>query len=135
MTSLYTKVLLTEPILSLQEFAREFISSLVGLNFSYSFEATLSALMFFDLAYIKSVSSLSLSFMSAFMLSLSLPTFSKSTKYSLCSPVLEISFIAALLSLVFALSLGSGLELRKNPIKRTSLLYNLHLTYKKRYQG
>jgi len=78
MTYLYTKLLLIELILSLQDFAREFISSLVGLNFSYSFEAILSVLMFFDLAYIKRVSSLSLSFMSAFMLSLSLPTFSKS---------------------------------------------------------
>ena len=106
MAYLDTKVLLIALILPLQEFAREFISSLVGLNFSYSFEVTLSALVFFDLAYIKRVSSLSLSFMSAFMLSLSLPTFSKSTKYSLCSPVLEISFKAALLSLVFALSLG-----------------------------
>ena len=56
MTYLYTKVLLIELILSLQEFAREFKSSLVGLNFSYSFEATLSTLVFFDLAYIKSVS-------------------------------------------------------------------------------
>ncbi len=122
MTYPYTKVLLIELILSLQEFAREFISSPAGLNFSYSFEVTLSALVFFDLAYIKSVSSLSLSFMSAFILSISLPTFSKSTKYSLCYPMLEISFKAALLSLVFALSLGSGLELRKNPIKRASLL-------------
>ena len=33
MAYLYTKVLLIELILSLQEFAREFISSLVGLKF------------------------------------------------------------------------------------------------------